>query len=229
VRRLLVIPVVLPVVVLGLAACSSPSSKNDGVAVTATDTSCEVAQTTFAPGPVKFTVTNKGSKVTEVYIYADKTRIVTEVENIGPGTSRDLSAQLTPGTYEVACKPGQTGDGIRQTITVVGAGPTSTPTSTEATPAYDYEFEIEVESGGVLTKGPATVAAGKGVEFKLENKTSGKVELEIIDPNGKQVAAIEADANGAAETVVKLTLPGDWKLKIETPGFPDEIKTLKVT
>jgi iron uptake system component EfeO len=220
---------VAAVVALGLAACSSPASKSDGVAITATDTTCAVATTTFAPGTVKFTVTNKGSKVTEVYVYADKSRIVTEVENIGPGTSRDLTADLTPGTYEVACKPGQTGDGIRTPITVTGSVPTSTPTSTGPTRAYDFELEITVSADGAQTAGPATVAVGQKVEFKLENKTNGKRELEIIDPNGKEVAAIEAPAGGAAETVVALTLPGTWKLKIEGDGVADITKTLTVS
>jgi iron uptake system component EfeO len=228
VRRVSIVPVLVPALILGIAACSSPAAKGDGVAITATDTTCEVATTTFAPGTVKFNVTNKGSKVTEVYVYAEKSRIVTEVENIGPGTSRDLSAELTPGTYEIACKPGQTGDGIRQTITVTGSVSAAPPTSSAPARAYDYELEVTVAADGVHTSGPVTVAVGQSVEFKLENKTSGKRELEIIDPNGKEVAAIEAAANGAAETVVKLTLPGEWKLKIEGSGVPDVIKTFAV-
>ena len=48
------------------------------------------------------------------------TTVVAEVENIGPGTSRDMTADLAPGTYEIACKPGQTGDGIRAQLTVTG-------------------------------------------------------------------------------------------------------------
>ena len=43
-----------------------------------------------------------------------------EVENIGPGLSRNLVVDLPKGTYEGACKPGMVGDGIRQTLTVTG-------------------------------------------------------------------------------------------------------------
>ncbi len=45
-----------------------------------------------------FEVTNKGSKVTEVYVYGEQggefTKVISEVENIGPGTSRDMSVDL---------------------------------------------------------------------------------------------------------------------------------------
>jgi hypothetical protein len=225
VRRVLLVPVL----VLGLAACSSPSSKGDGFAITATDTSCRLDTTTFAPGTVKFTVTNKGSKVTEVYVYGDSSRVVTEVENIGPGTSREMTAELTPGRYEVACKPGQTGDGIRTAITVTGSAPSAAPTSSAPARAYDYELEVAVAADDVRTSGPVSVAVGQKVEFKLENKAAGKRELEIIDPNGKIVAALDADPSGAAETVVTLTLPGTWKLKVEGDGVPDVVKTLTVS
>lgn len=45
----------------GLAACGDDSaSSGGGVAITATDSSCDVATTTFTPGTVTFKVTNKG-------------------------------------------------------------------------------------------------------------------------------------------------------------------------
>ena len=45
---------------------------------------------------------------------------MSEVENVGPGISRDLVIQAQPGTYVTACKPGMTGDGIRGQFTVTG-------------------------------------------------------------------------------------------------------------
>jgi iron uptake system component EfeO len=44
--------------------------------------------------------------------------VVTEKEHIGPGTQARFSVSLKPGEYEIACKPGEKGSGIRQTITV---------------------------------------------------------------------------------------------------------------
>jgi hypothetical protein len=110
-----------------IAACSDNSEQKGGktVAVTATDSACTVGTTALPAGTTTFTVTNEGSKVTEVYVYGEQdgayTKIINEVEDIGPGTSRDMQVQLAGGTYEVACKPGQRGDGIRQKITVTDA------------------------------------------------------------------------------------------------------------
>jgi iron uptake system component EfeO len=72
-----------------------------------------------------FKVKNTGSKVTEFYLYAaDGLRIVGEIENVGPGLSRDLVVHAAPGTYLATCKPGMTGQGIRSKFTVTGSGKT---------------------------------------------------------------------------------------------------------
>ncbi|MFJ4673515.1 cupredoxin domain-containing protein, partial [Kitasatospora purpeofusca] len=115
----------LAVTTAALAGCSQ--KKDDGTAadavkVNATDTACEVSRTTFPAGHVSIDIANKGSKVTEVYVYAAGDRIVTERENIGPGTRATITAEIKAGSYEVACKPGMVGDGIRQRITVTGDG-----------------------------------------------------------------------------------------------------------
>jgi iron uptake system component EfeO len=103
---------------VGLAACSSDQVTAGSIAVTSTATECRVAQTTMAAGRHSFEVQNTGSDVTEVYVYGPGDKVVAEKENIGPSTKATFSATLAPGRYEVACKPGQTGSGIRQTITV---------------------------------------------------------------------------------------------------------------
>ncbi|WP_354643675.1 iron uptake system protein EfeO [Kitasatospora camelliae] len=110
------------------AALTGCSEKKDGAAsadavqVNASDTACELSKTTFPAGHVQLEVTNKGSKTTEVYVYAEGDKIVTERENIGPGTKASITAEIKAGTYQVACKPGMVGDGIRTAITVTGEG-----------------------------------------------------------------------------------------------------------
>jgi uncharacterized cupredoxin-like copper-binding protein len=118
---------VLGSAVLLLTGCAnSDADPGSGttVDVTATNDSCDVSDTSLRPGNVTFQVSNEGSDVTEVYVYgrdgADFSRIVDEVEDIGPNTSRDLDVELQAGKYEIACKPGQTGDGIRTRVTVTG-------------------------------------------------------------------------------------------------------------
>jgi iron uptake system component EfeO len=115
---------VLPLT-LGLAACSGGADATDGasgaIAVTASDTACEVERSQAEAGTVEFAVTNSGSKVNEFYVYAEGDRIMGEVENVGPGLTRTFHVELArPGAYETACKPGMVGDGIRAAFTVTG-------------------------------------------------------------------------------------------------------------
>jgi len=113
---------------LAVAACGgSTSGSGSTVAVTAGDSACQVARTTFDPGKVVFSVRNAGSDVTEVYVYGKGDggrfdKVVGEVENVAPGTSREFPVKFTGGDYDVTCKPGQRGDGIRTRVTVGGAG-----------------------------------------------------------------------------------------------------------
>ena len=73
-------------------------------------------------------MTNGGTKVTEFYLLGDDgLRIVGEVENIGPGLSRELVVVAPPGYYYTACKPGMVGDGIRSVFAVTDSGETLTP------------------------------------------------------------------------------------------------------
>ena len=45
-------------------------------------------------GTITFSVRNAGTKITEFYLYGTGDRIMGEVENIGPGLSRDLVASV---------------------------------------------------------------------------------------------------------------------------------------
>ncbi|WP_405019986.1 EfeM/EfeO family lipoprotein [Kitasatospora sp. NBC_00070] len=108
-----------------LTACTEQKkdvSADGAIQVNASDSACELSKTSFPAGAVNFAVQNKGSKVTEVYVYAPGDKIVAERENIGPGTKATITSEIKAGEYEVACKPGMTGDGIRQKITVTGDG-----------------------------------------------------------------------------------------------------------
>lgn len=117
------VAVTSPLLIVG---CSSDSSNSTSaatrVSVTSTDSTCDISIDSVPAGATAFDVTNTGGKITEVYVYGKSgdafTTIVSEVENIGPGTSRTMNATLAAGSYEIACKPGQTGDGIRAALTV---------------------------------------------------------------------------------------------------------------
>ncbi|MHA7179646.1 iron uptake system protein EfeO [Arthrobacter sp. MDB2-24] len=103
------------------------------LSVTSTAEDCSVSAVTAESGPLTFTITNSGDQVTEFYLLAeDGLRIVSEVENIGPGISRDLVVNATPGSYYTVCKPGMVGDGVgRAAFTVTDSGTAVEPTGDE--------------------------------------------------------------------------------------------------
>ena len=108
------------VVLLALGACSN-SDEGNAIRVTSTDDECQIAATTAESGTIVFEVSNEGGEVTEFYLYtADGVGIVGEVEDIGPGVTRELVIDASPGEYLTACKPGMTGEGIRAPFTVTG-------------------------------------------------------------------------------------------------------------
>jgi len=110
------------VALLGVAACAGadddPAGAGATLVVTATDDACTLDESTVTAGPVTLDVTNDGDQVTEVYVYAEGEAIVAEKEDITPGLSVEFTATLDAGSYQIACKPGQTGDGYRADLTV---------------------------------------------------------------------------------------------------------------
>ena len=122
IRRL--VPVLAALPLLALPACSSDqgatgaaSSATGTIQVTASDSACKLSTATVPAGRTTLDITNSGKEVTEVYVYAGD-KVVTEKENIGPGTGAEITVDLADGTYELACKPGMVGNGIRAELTV---------------------------------------------------------------------------------------------------------------
>ncbi|MCA1713276.1 MAG: cupredoxin domain-containing protein [Actinobacteria bacterium] len=207
----------LPLVV-GLSACGgssggSASSGGSDVAVTSSDSACEVATTQFDPGKIAFDVKNSGKDVTEVYVYGkgsdgDFDKVVGEVENIAPGTSRDFAVDVKSGEYEVACKPGQTGEGIRTKITVSGDPAAA---ENEADAKYDREVEVTAKEYAFTGLEGFTAKVGEKIEFKLENKGSTEHEFEVLGPDGKDVGEVGPTAPGKdGEVVLTLDKPGTY-------------------
>lgn len=221
----------VPLALAALTACGGDSggaASGTEVSVIATDDTCELDETDLPAGDVTFAVTNEGDKVTEVYVYGEQdggfTKVVSEVENIGPGTSRDMDVDLAAGTYQIACKPGQQGDGIRQDVTVTGKG--GSPAASEG--AYDREIELTVDATGLTGLADATATTGERIEFKLQNSTDAARTFEVLDPAGEEVAEFDVPAGEEGEAVVELAEAGDWTLKVD--GGPAGIEeTLTVS
>ncbi|MEU3826891.1 iron uptake system protein EfeO [Streptomyces sp. SID486] len=132
--RLTVTAAVATAALTALTACTAKSDAKDGDAihVTAADSTCETSAKTVPAGHVTLKIENTGSKATEVEILFPDDRIVSEKENIGPGTKYTLTAEVKAGSYEIACRPGMKGHGVRQKLTVSGSGKAA-----ERNPALD--------------------------------------------------------------------------------------------
>jgi iron uptake system component EfeO len=163
-RRIALLPTVA-LAVLAPAACGSEkdggSSAAGTVTVSATDDACEVGATELPAGTHRFEVTNDGSKVTEFYVYGEGDSIVAEVENIAPGLTRELLAELASGSYQAVCKPGMVGDGIRQDLTVTGDAEELAQDEKLAQAGVDYQQYVQTESAALLQQTTAFVAAVK--------------------------------------------------------------------
>ena len=158
----------LPTVALAVLASAACGSEEDGgssaagtVTVSATDDACEVGATELPAGTHRFEVTNDGSKVTEFYVYGEGDSIVAEVENIAPGLTRELLAELSAGSYQAVCKPGMVGDGIRQDLTVTGDAEELAQDEKLAQAGVDYQQYVQTESAALLQQTTAFVAAVK--------------------------------------------------------------------
>lgn len=206
---------VLALPVLVLTACSSTDDAG-AIAVTAGNEECKVAETKLDAGKTTFKVTNDGDDVTEVYVYADGDEVKGEVENIGPGTSRTFTVDLVAGDYEVACKPGMKGDGIRTKIVVSGKGGTATPTPNRTADVTAIDYEYQGLDG-------LTFAAGDTVEFRMKNDAPGeKHEMEVFGPDGKAIGEVGPTKPGqTGEVVLTLADGGTYRVRC---GIEDHAK-----
>ena len=113
----------LAVSLLLATACTDNAAGSRTLTVNASDTECQDSSVEAPSGTLTFRVTNDGSLVNEFYLLGeDGLRIVAEVENIGPGLTRDLVLSAPAGRYFTACKPGMVGEGIRGDFTVTDSG-----------------------------------------------------------------------------------------------------------
>ncbi|RSS74011.1 iron uptake system protein EfeO [Streptomyces sp. WAC06614] len=161
-------------VVAALTAVSGCADKSDQAAgalhVTSTDSECTLSAAETAAGKVTFEVENKGSKVTEVYVLFPDDRIVTERENIGPGTKATITAEIKPGDYEIACKPGMKGDGIRSKLKVTGTGATEKRSPELDAAVAEYRKYVQQQADETLPKAQAFADAVKAGDVEAAKK-----------------------------------------------------------
>ncbi|MBX6750068.1 MAG: peptidase M75 family protein [Micromonosporaceae bacterium] len=215
--KALSIPVAVAAVAVGVAGCvrNEPEEGTTTIAVTSTADGCEVAPNTVTSGTLRFEVRNEGDDVTEFYLLAeDKLRIIGEVENIAPGTSRTLTFLAQPGSYFTVCKPGMVGPGV-------GEAPFTVTGDAVAVDSSDEEaFAAAVASYTAYTKTQVAELVTKVTEFADAYKAGDderaralypitRIHYERIEPTAEQFGDLDpkidyrkpsADAEGLAWT-----------------------------
>ncbi|MFF0742632.1 iron uptake system protein EfeO [Streptomyces sp. NPDC004111] len=176
--RLPVLTVVAAATVLtAMTGCAQKSKamKNDGsdsgaIQVVAKDDSCAVSKKAFPAGKVELAVENKGTKVTEVYVLFPDGRILTERENIGPGTKADLTAEVKAGAYEITCKPGMKGDGIRQKVVATGGAQQAARNPEKDAAVAAYRTYVREQAEETLPKAQVFADAVKAGDLEAAKK-----------------------------------------------------------
>jgi iron uptake system component EfeO len=190
-----------------LAACGGEkpaSTPSDGkIAVTATDTECKVARTDANAGAVTFTVTNKGTKVTEFYVYSSGDRIMGEVENIAPGVTRDLLVDLSAGSYETACKPGMTGKGLRGAFKVSGAAKSADNAAQLAEATANYQRYVKSQTEALIVKTTEFVNAVKAGDAEKAKALFpiARTYWERIEPVAEIFGDLDPAIDGREDTI----------------------------
>ncbi|RBY75862.1 peptidase M75 [Blastococcus sp. TF02-09] len=139
------------------AGGSSPAAET--IPVAASDDACDVGTAELEAGTYEFEVTNGGSTTTEFYVYAEGDRVMAEAENIAPEQSRPLLVELPAGEYETACKPGMTGDGIRNPLTVTGDSERLSEDESLAQAGTDYQRYVRSQTAALLEQTTAFTGA----------------------------------------------------------------------
>ncbi|MFH8803495.1 iron uptake system protein EfeO [Streptomyces sp. NPDC017936] len=186
-----------------VTGCTEKSDAADGdrvIGVTATDDACETSKKEISAGHLELAIENKGSKVTEVYILFPDDRVVTERENIGPGTKQRVTAEVKAGDYEIACKPGMKGDGIRQALKVTGGSAAKRdPRLDKAVAAYRAYAQTQADE--TLPKVKTFVAAVQAGDLEAAKKAyaPSRIGWERTEPVAESFGDIDPKVDVRAD------------------------------
>ncbi|MFF3738659.1 iron uptake system protein EfeO [Streptomyces sp. NPDC002566] len=202
--RLSVVTATAAAVALTAVGCTQKSDSADGdrvINVTASDDKCETSTKEIAAGHVELAIENKGSKVTEVYVLFPDDRVVTERENIGPGTKQRVTAEVKAGDYEIACKPGMKGDGIRQALKVTGEGAAAKRDPRLDKAVASYRAYAQAQADETLPKAEAFAAAVKAGNLEAAKKAyaTSRIGWERTEPVAESFGDIDPKVDVRAD------------------------------
>ena len=172
-----------------VANAPAGSSAATAVTVDGSDDTCSLSTTSVPSGPVTFTMTNTGSDNSEFELLADDgLRIISEKENIGPGTTGSMTVSVPAGDYYTACVPGLVGEGVRASFTVTDSGAAVEATGSEKqqidAAATAYVGYVKDQTGQLVTATDEFLAAyTAGDDEKARSLyPSARAHYERIEP-----------------------------------------------
>ncbi|MCS0605260.1 EfeM/EfeO family lipoprotein [Streptomyces sp. LP11] len=190
-----------------LSACTAKSDAKDGdaIQVTAADSTCDTSATSAPAGQVTLKIENKGSRATEVEILFPDDRIVSEKENIGPGTKYTLTAEVKAGSYEIACRPGMKGHGVRQKLTVTGAGASSKrdPKLDQAVAGYRQYAQDQADDTVPLAQKFADAIKAGDLEAAKKAYSPSRIGWERTEPVAESFGDIDPKTDTRADGLEK--------------------------
>ncbi|MEU6367215.1 iron uptake system protein EfeO [Streptomyces sp. NPDC046931] len=200
--RLSVVTAAAAAALTAVTACTAKSDAKEGdaIQVTAADSKCETSTKSVPAGHVTLSIENKGSKATEVEIVFPDDRIVSEKENIGPGTKYTLTAEVKAGSYEIACRPGMKGHGVRQKLTVTGGSAAKRDPRLDKAVA-DYRAYAQDQADETLPRVEAFVKAVKDGDLEAAKKAyaSSRIGWERTEPVAESFGDIDPKVDTRAD------------------------------
>ncbi|MFF0591974.1 iron uptake system protein EfeO [Streptomyces antibioticus] len=198
-----------------VTGCTEKSDAKSGdrvITVTATDSECQTSAKEISAGHVELAIENKGSKVTEVYILFPDDRVVTERENIGPGTKQRVTAEVKAGSYQIACKPGMKGDGIRQDLKVTGGKVAARdPRLDSAVAAYRKYAQEQADATLPLAKTFAEAVKAGDLEAAKKAYAPSRIGWERTEPVAESFGDIDPKVDVRADGLEEGQDPAtDW-------------------
>ncbi|MEU2301210.1 iron uptake system protein EfeO [Streptomyces antibioticus] len=198
-----------------VTGCTEKSDAKSGdrvITVTATDSECQTSAKEISAGHVELAIENKGSMVTEVYILFPDDRVVTERENIGPGTKQRVTAEVKAGSYQIACKPGMKGDGIRQDLKVTGGKAAARdPRLDAAVAAYRKYAQEQADATLPLAKTFAEAVKAGDLEAAKKAYAPSRIGWERTEPVAESFGDIDPKVDVRADGLEEGQDPAtDW-------------------
>ncbi|MFE9094302.1 iron uptake system protein EfeO [Streptomyces sp. NPDC007264] len=204
VRLSVVVAAATAAALTAVTGCTEKSSAEDGdhvIRVTATDDACKVSKKQFPAGHIELAIENKGSKVTEVYVLFPDDRVVTERENIGPGTKQKVTAEVTAGSYRIACKPGMKGKGIRQDVTATGASKAAARDPRLDSAVAAYRRYVQQQADDTLPRAQAFAKAVEDGDLAAAKKAyaTSRIGWERTEPVAESFGDIDPKVDVRAD------------------------------